>query len=131
MNSNRGSAEDRGESPALGRGFFAGLANEDIRGLGNVTVRLSFEWDEEKAGENYRKHKVSFDEGITVFNDPFSITIGDPDHSANERRYVDIGASDRGRVLVVSYTERGRRIRLISCRKATRRERRQYEEGID
>jgi uncharacterized DUF497 family protein len=68
---------------------------------------------------------------MTVFNDPFSITIGDPDHSANERRYVDIGASDRGRVLVVSYTERGRRIRLISCRKATRRERRQYEEGID
>jgi len=94
-------------------------------------VRLSFEWDDEKAGENYRKHKVSFDEGVTVFNDPFSITIGDPDHSANEQRYVDIDASDRGRVLVASYTERGRGIRLISCRKATRRERRQYEEGID
>ena len=94
-------------------------------------MRLSFEWDEEKAGENYRKHKVSFDEGVTVFNDPFSITIGDPDHSANEQRYVDIDASDRGRVLVVSYTERGRSIRLISCRKATPKERRQYEEGID
>ena len=94
-------------------------------------MRLSFEWDEEKAGENYRKHKVSFDEGVTVFNDPFSITIGDPDHSANEQRYVDIDASDRGHVLVASYTERGRGIRLISCRKATRRERRQYEEGID
>ena len=94
-------------------------------------MRLSFEWHEEKAGENYRKHKVSFDEGVTVFNDPFSITIGDPDHSANEQRYVDIDASDRGRVLVASYTERGRGIRLISCRKATRRERRQYEEGID
>ena len=93
-------------------------------------MRLSFEWDEEKAGENYRKHKVSFDEGVTVFNDPFSITIGDPDHSANEQRYVDIDASDRGRVLVASYTERGRGIGLISCRKATRRERRQYEEGI-
>jgi len=131
VNSDRGSAEDRGDSPPLRRGFFPGLANEDIHCSGSATVRLSFEWDEEKAGENYRKHKVSFDEGVTVFNDPFSITIGDPDHSANEQRYVDIDASDRGRVLVVSYTERGRSIRLISCRKATRRERRQYEEGID
>ena len=94
-------------------------------------MRLSFEWDEEKAGENRRKHKVSFEEGITVFNDPFSLTIGDPDHSGDEQRYVDIGASDKGRVLVVSYTERGRSIRLISCRKATPKERRQYEEGID
>jgi uncharacterized DUF497 family protein len=94
-------------------------------------MRLSFEWDEAKAGENYRKHKVGFEEGITVFNDPLSLTIADPDHSADEQRYVDIGASDKGRVLVLSYTERSSSIRLISCRRATRRERRQYEEGID
>jgi len=56
------------------------------RGLEGATMRLSFEWDEGKAGESYRKHKVSFEEGITVFNDPFSLTIGDPDHSADEQR---------------------------------------------
>jgi len=94
-------------------------------------MKLSFEWDEEKAKENRRKHRVSFEEGITVFSDPFSITIDDPDHSADEQRYIDIGTSETGRVLVVSYTERGGSIRIISCRKATRSERRRYEEGID
>ena len=94
-------------------------------------MKPSFEWDEEKATENSHKHGVSFEEGITVFHDPLSISIDDPDHSANEQRYIDIGSSEIGRILVVSYTERGRNIRIISCRKATRRERRQYEEGID
>jgi len=94
-------------------------------------MKLSFEWDEEKAKENRRKHRVSFEEGITVFSDPFSITIDDPHHSADEQRYIDIGTSETGRVLVVSYTERGGSIRIISCRKATRSERRRYEEGID
>jgi uncharacterized protein len=94
-------------------------------------MELSFDWDERKAAENYRKHKVSFEEAVTVFSDPFSVIINDPDHSRGEQRYVDIGASEEGHILVVSYADRGGRIRLISCRKATRKERRQYEEGTD
>jgi uncharacterized DUF497 family protein len=92
-------------------------------------MKPNFEWDEEKAKANYRQHKVTFDEGATVFSDPLSITIPDPDHSIDEERYLDIGTSDKGRVLIVSYTERGTKIRMISCRKATPAERRPYEEG--
>ena len=94
-------------------------------------MKLNFELDEKKARENYRKHRVSFEEGVTVFGDPFSITIDDPDHSADEQRYIDIGTSEKGRVLVVSYTERAGSIRIMSCRKATLSERRRYEEGTD
>jgi hypothetical protein len=93
-------------------------------------MKPNFEWDEEKAKANLRVHRVNFDEAATVFSDPFSITIPDPDHSVDEQRYVDIGMSVSGRVLVVAYTERGSNIRIISCRRATRRERRRYEEGI-
>jgi uncharacterized DUF497 family protein len=89
----------------------------------------NFEWDEVKAESNRRKHGVSFDEATTVFADPFSITMPDPDHLMHEQRFVDIGASDRGRVLVVIYTERATNIRIISCRRATRSERMLYEEG--
>ncbi len=64
---------------------------------------------------------------MTVFSDPFSITIDDPDHSRDEQRYIDIGISDKNRLLVVVYTERGDTIRLISARKATPSERRKYE----
>ena len=92
---------------------------------------MYFEWDEEKARENHRKHRVGFQEGVTVFGDPFSITIDDPDHSADEQRYLDIGISEKGRILVVSYTQRGGSIRIISCRRATPSERRRYEEGTD
>jgi uncharacterized DUF497 family protein len=91
-------------------------------------MTLLFEWDEEKADENLRKHGVSFSEAQTVFEDPLSITIPDPDHSLDEDRFIDIGQSDQARVIVVVYAERGRRIRLISARKATRAERQQYEE---
>lgn len=94
-------------------------------------MTLKFEWDEEKARANLKNHRVSFDDATAVFSDPFSITIPDPDHSVDEQRYIDIGSSDRGRVLVVVYTERGRSIRIISCRRANRTERRHYEEGID
>ena len=94
-------------------------------------MKLSFEWDEEKAKANLKKHRVSFDEATTVLIDSFSITIHDPDHSVDEQRYIDIGISDNGRVLVVVYTERGSNIRIISCRKATPSERKLYEEGID
>jgi uncharacterized DUF497 family protein len=89
----------------------------------------NFEWDEVKANTNRKKHGVSFDEAATVLSDPFSITIPDPDHSVDEQRSVDIGTSDRGGVLVVTYTERGTNIRIISCRRATRSERKLYEEG--
>ena len=91
-------------------------------------MALTFEWDKNKAEENLRKHGVGFEETKTVFNDPFSITIYDPDHSTDEDRYIDVGLSSRGRILVVSYTERGENIRLISSREANRRERKDYEE---
>jgi uncharacterized DUF497 family protein len=92
-------------------------------------MKLGFEWDDEKAKANFKKHRVGFDEATTVFTDPFSVTIPDPEHSADEQRYVDIGNSDKGRVLVVVYTARGSNIRIISCRKATPSERAIYEEG--
>ena len=92
-------------------------------------MKLNFEWDEEKAKANLKKHRVSFDEATTVFLDPYSITIPDPDHSVEERRYIDIGRSDKGHVLVVVYTERGSNIRIISCRKATLSEQTLYERG--
>jgi uncharacterized DUF497 family protein len=91
-------------------------------------MKLSFEWDEEKAKANLGKHGMSFEEATTVFTDPFSMTIPDPDHSADEPRYVEMGSSTEGHVLVVVYTERGRNVRIISCRKATPSERRFYEE---
>lgn len=88
-----------------------------------------FEWDEEKAKANLRKHQISFEEAMTVFMDPQSLTRPDPKHSEEEDRFLDIGRSDRTRILVVVYTERDTRIRLISCRKAEQAERRIYEEG--
>ena len=92
-------------------------------------MKLSFEWDEEKAKANLKKHRVGFDETTTVFTDPFSIIIYDPDHSADEQRYIDIGSSGKGRVRATVYTERGSTIRRVSCRKATPSERKLYEEG--
>lgn len=89
---------------------------------------LIFEWDEDKARSNEAKHGVSFDEGRTVFNDPFTITIPDPDHSEHEDRWIDIGFSSQGRLVVVWYTERDERIRLIGCRRATPAERRCYSD---
>ena len=94
-------------------------------------MSLTFEWDEDKARANQRKHRVSFEEAKTVFNDPLSLTIVDEAHSSEEQRYIDIGRSSSGRVLLVAYTERGTNIRLISSRKATASERRQYEEGSE
>jgi len=91
-------------------------------------MKQGFEWDEGKAKANLKKHRVGFDEATTVFTDPYSMTIHDPDHSADEQRYIDIGTSDKGRVLVVVYTERGSNIRIVSCRKTTLSERELYEE---
>jgi len=90
---------------------------------------VQFEWDAEKANANARKHRVTFEEGETVFGDPLSLTFPDPDYSVGEQRFIDIGWSARGRLLVVAYTERQGRIRIINCRPATRNERRRYEEG--
>jgi hypothetical protein len=92
-------------------------------------MKLEFEWDEAKARENLKKHKVSFDEGKTIFNAPFLLTFPDINTSDAEERYVNIGLSIRDRVLVLIHTERQGRIRIISCRKASARERRHYEEG--
>jgi len=92
-------------------------------------MELTFEWDEAKARENRRKHRVKFEEGKTIFNDPFLWTFPDPEHSDVEQRYLSIGYSVNARVLVVSHTEHGSVIRIISCRKATASERRAYEEG--
>jgi uncharacterized DUF497 family protein len=91
-------------------------------------MQTIFEWDKHKAEVNLRKHGISFEKAQTVFTDPLSMTVPDPDHSKDEERFIDIGMSDNHRVLVVVYTERDRRIRLISARKATRVERKQYEE---
>ncbi|MDQ3753417.1 MAG: BrnT family toxin [Acidobacteriota bacterium] len=86
------------------------------------------EWDDEKAKTNKRKHPgVTFQEASSVFDDPLALTIDDPDHSVSEYRFLTIGESEFGRLLVVSYTERKGIIHIISARKPTRKERRDYE----
>jgi uncharacterized DUF497 family protein len=82
-----------------------------------------------EAEGNRRKHAVSFKEAATVFRDPLSLTGADPDHSVAERRYITFGISNVGRVLVVSHTDEGSTIRIISARRATRQERKLYEES--
>ena len=91
---------------------------------------LTFEWDANKARANLTKHAVSFQEATTVFGDPVSITIPDPGHSQVENRFIILGRSHLGRILVVVHTERGDNIRIISARPAGRRERKQYEQAI-
>jgi uncharacterized DUF497 family protein len=91
-------------------------------------MALEFEWDLAKAELNLKEHGISFDEATTVFRDTLSITISDPDHSDSEDRFIDIGMSHRMQLLVVSYTERKDKIRIISARRATRAERKNYEE---
>lgn len=90
---------------------------------------LLFEWDPKKARLNVRTHGISFDEASTAFRDPLSRTIADPLHSEDEGRFVLIGQSIRGRLLVIVHTERGDRIRIISARLATNKERFRYEEN--
>lgn len=88
---------------------------------------MQFEWDRGKAQRNLRKHGVSFDEAVTVFYDLLSATFHDPDHSVGENRFVTVGYSARGRLLVVSHTERGNAVRIIGARHATPRERKRHE----
>ena len=89
----------------------------------------SFEWDEAKARANRQKHRVSFEEAVTVFANPLAAIFPDPDHSQDEVREIMIGHSDRNRVLIVSFTERGAAVRIISARIATARECKDYEEN--
>ena len=91
---------------------------------------MVFDWDSRKAKSNQAKHGVSFEESSTVFGDPLSLTIADPAHSGpGEERFVAIGSSYLGRVLVVVHRDEDGNIRIISVRRATRRERKDYEEG--
>ena len=90
--------------------------------------QVEFEWDPRKAAQNLSKHRVSFTEAATVLGDPLGLTSPDPDHSADEERQITVGRSIRGRILIVSHTERGDRIRIISARELTRSEREAYEQ---
>jgi uncharacterized protein len=92
---------------------------------------VTYEWDPAKAATNARKHRVTFVEAASVFLDPGALTFTDPDHSVEEARSITIGRSTRGRIVFVAHTEREDRIRIISARRATRREQAQYGEGID
>ena len=91
---------------------------------------MSFDWDKEKAKSNLAKHGVSFDEATSVFDDPLFLTFADPEHSLQEQRFLIMGESARGRLLVVSFTDRKDITRLISARLATRKERKTYESEL-
>lgn len=88
---------------------------------------MEFEWNPDKAAANARKHGVEFSEAVTIFGDPFELTVTDPDHSLDERRFISIGTTISGRLLVVAYIEREARIRIINARDASSRERKSYE----
>jgi len=88
---------------------------------------MRFEWDGSKAASNLKKHHVSFAEGVTVFYDPLAATFEDPLHSQDEHRFVTVGYSARGRLLVVCHVERGEAVRLIIARRATPSERKRHE----
>jgi uncharacterized DUF497 family protein len=88
---------------------------------------MRFEWGADKAAANLKKHKVSFDEAVTVFYDPLAATFDDPDHSHGERRFLTIGYSSQGRLLVVCHAERRGAVRLINARRATTHERKRHE----
>jgi uncharacterized DUF497 family protein len=94
-----------------------------------LAIELRFEWDTNKAAKNIKKHQVSFDEAATVFDDPLFITFVDEEHSVEEERYITIGLSKGGRLLMVAHTDRGGRIRIISARKATKKEEQFYAEA--
>lgn len=92
------------------------------------TIAVEYEWDPKKAGSNFRKHAIDFADAVIVLEDERALTIDDPD--SNERRYLTIGLDAIARILVVVYSWRGENIRIISARKATAAERRQYEERL-
>lgn len=91
-------------------------------------MQLEFEWDDNKNERNSRKHGVQIEEAATVYSDPSLVTLFDTEHSVNEERYINIGFSNRGRLLIVINTIRGSRIRIMSARPCTSREARFYDE---
>ena len=93
-----------------------------------MSIAMRFLWDPRKAASNQRKHGVGFQEATTVFDDSLSVTVPDPDHSVAEERFLLLGLSNRRRLLVVAHSEQSESIRIISARRANRRERRIYEE---
>ena len=94
-----------------------------------MTTNRQSEWDANKAARNLDKHRVGFAEAATVFNDPMFITVVDDEHSADEERYITLGLSAQGQLLLVAHTERASRIRIISARRATRKEELFYAEA--
>ncbi len=89
---------------------------------------MIFEWDKNKAESNQKKHGISFSEATTVFGDPLELTINDPEHSLNEYRFLSIGKSERGEILIVAYSEeKENNIRVISARRVTKKEKKNYE----
>ncbi len=90
---------------------------------------MRFDWDKNKAASNLAKHEVSFEEAATVFGDPLSDTFDDPDHSAEDLRFLIIGHFEKGKLLLVSHTDNGETVRIISAREPTRGEREKYERG--
>jgi hypothetical protein len=92
-------------------------------------VGIVFEWDPNKAAQNLRKHRVTFEEAATVFQDDLSFTVPDPDHSMEEERFITVGLSSQNRLLMIAHMDRDDCIRIISARELTPRERRQYEEA--
>jgi uncharacterized DUF497 family protein len=93
-----------------------------------LTTEFLFEWAPDKAVKNFEKHGVSFEEAATVFRDPIFITLIDEEHSTDEQRYITIGLSYRGRLLMLAHTEDEGKIRIISSRKATKKEEQYYAE---
>ncbi len=88
---------------------------------------MRFEWDPQKAKQNFKKHGVSFDEAVTTFYDPLTATFDDPDHSIGEQRYITVGFSSKNRLIVLAHTDRGDNTRIISARPATGLERKRHE----
>ena len=105
------------------------LASSQPPAGNRYTGSVEFEWDPAKATGNVRKHRVSFHEAATVFGDFLGATVADPDHSIDERRFITVGLSRRGRLLMVSHADRGGLVRIISARTLTINERRVYEES--
>jgi uncharacterized DUF497 family protein len=101
-----------------------------------MTVRFNFEWDPAKAKANLRKHGVSFEQAVTVFRDPHAVSIFDRDHDEQEDRWVTLGTASEGRILLIVHTflesvqDQEYTVRVISARRASKREQRQYEANL-
>jgi uncharacterized DUF497 family protein len=105
-------------------------SDQDERDEGDL-ADLEFEWHPRKAAANLKKHKVSFDEAKTIFGDKKNLVVPDRVHSDEEERYLALGRSDQGRLITLSFTERGSKLRLISARLMEPWERREYENAND